>query len=62
MAEFDEGHLQYDVEAAQAECDFTFALLSSSHPTVSAVENPLGHIFQHTWLCFQKVGDMIFKE
>ncbi|KAL1636645.1 hypothetical protein SLS58_009699 [Diplodia intermedia] len=52
--QFDEGHLQYDIEAAEAECNAVFALFDDKHAIVSAEENPLRHVFQHNWLCFQK--------
>lgn len=57
-AEFDEGALKDDPEKAAAECAATLATMDDGHPTISVEEDPLRHIFQYTWYCFQKVGGL----
>ncbi|KAI0007135.1 isoprenoid synthase domain-containing protein [Xylariaceae sp. FL0662B] len=52
--QFDEGHLNSDPVKAAEEIIYTLALLDDVHPIVTLEENPLRHVFQHTWFRYRE--------
>ena len=53
--EFDEGHLKWDLAAAEAEVEANMAIMTDTHPTLRMEDNKLRWIFQLCWFRLKKV-------
>lgn len=54
-AEFDEGHLKWDLASAEAEVEANMAILTDAHQPLHRAENKLRWIFQLCWTRLKNV-------
>ena len=53
--EFDEGHLKFDLAAAEAEVEASMAILTDTHPQIRLEDNRIGWISQTCWVRLKEV-------
>ena len=54
-AEFDEGHLKFDLASAEAEVEANMAILTDDHRTLDEEDNKLRWMFQLCWTRLKNV-------